>query len=125
MTEKYFGDVLASFQNGLMLDLRVRLAVDMLKAPIMQTIAGNPNHSAKSLAAFALDLSTALLELAEERELTKELPDDTGLNAGMRHHLERNARAQVFSQVVGQKLMQEESSPLDTRAPVSIVPRRQ
>ena len=27
MTEKYFGDVLASFQNGLMLDLRVRLAV--------------------------------------------------------------------------------------------------
>jgi hypothetical protein len=39
--------------------------------------------------------------------------------------LERNVRAQVYSQVAGAKIQSEEASPLDTRTPVSIVPRRQ
>jgi hypothetical protein len=124
MSEKYFGDVLQSFQNGVQLDLRVKLAVDMLKSPIMQTIAGNPNHDAASLASFALDLSTALLKVAQERELLKEMPEDNGLSGPLRHHLERNVRAQVYSQVAGAKIQSEEASPLDTRT-VSTIARRQ
>jgi hypothetical protein len=110
--EPIWGDVLQAFQNGVQLDLRVRLAVDFLKA----WPAATPEA--------ALDAATRLLDLAAERGLMKPLPEDNELSTPLRRHMERNVRAQVHSQLAGQKIQAEEASPLDTR-PISVVPRRQ
>jgi hypothetical protein len=110
MTETYFGNVLSSFENGLQLDLRVKLAVDFLKAPGLFTSACEGTiPDAKVVAAAALDLSDALLAEAAARGLVKSLPDTGEIPTTLRHHIERSVRAQVFQQVVAQRIGPEEA----------------
>lgn len=101
MTETYFGDVLGSWNNGVQLDLRVKLAIEFLKA-----------HPAQGLAAegakYALDLADALLAESTSRGLLKELPEDDELTQPMRRHIRRQMRAQIYGQVAGQKIASEE-----------------
>jgi hypothetical protein len=125
VTVTYFGDVIGSYALGVQLDLRVKLAVDFLKSPVIAEVAKNPNHSPQSLATFALDLATQLIEVAEDRGLIADMPETDGLSAPMRKHIRRQVRANVVGQVCGQQIMAEETPSIDARAPVSIVPRRQ
>jgi hypothetical protein len=125
VTQTYFGDVIGSYANGLQLDLRVKLAVDFLKSPIIAEIAKNPNHSPQSLSTFALDLATQLLEVADDRGLIAAMPDGDDLSSPMRKHIRRQVRAQVFGQVSAQQIGAEESPSINTSSPVAIVPRRQ
>jgi len=99
----YLGSVLSNFENGGQLDLRLRLAVDFIKAaPGLFTEHGiGP--------ARALDMASELLAEAERRGLLLPLPDDNGLNAPLRKHLERNVRAQIYQQAAAQRIAQEES----------------
>ena len=108
MTEIYFGDVLGSYANGVQLDLRVKLAVDFLKA------MGNglADQSPKETAAFALDLATELLSLAEERKLLAPMPESDDLSAPMRRHIRRQVRAQIVGQVAGQQIAADEAPKL-------------
>ena len=103
MTEPYWGNVLQSFENGVQLDLRVKLAVDFLKAPNMVT-----GSSAPVAAGFALDLATELLAEAERRGLMKALPEGDELNGAVRAHIRRNVRAQVYQQLQAQRIGPEE-----------------
>jgi len=96
--------VLQQFQNGVQLDLRVKLAIEFLKSPgaVWESPARAPAH-------FALELADELITQAQARGWLKPLPEDNELNTPLRRHLERHVRAQVFSQVAGQRIGQEES----------------
>lgn len=110
MTERYFGDVLGSYANGVQLDLRVKLAVDFLKSPW----AGQHVHCDEpaALATAALDLASDLMALAHERGLVAPLPDSDELSAPQRRHIRRSVRAQVVSQLAGPEIAAEESPKL-------------
>ena len=112
MTDRYFGDVLGSYANGVQLDLRVKLAVDFLKTPgprlnIMPS-------SAQQAAREALDLATELLTLAAERGLMAPLPDTDELSSPMRRHIRRQVRAQIVGQVATQEIAGEEAPKIAT-----------
>jgi hypothetical protein len=124
MTERYFGDVIGSYANGVQLDLRVKLAVDFLKSPLLQGAdAARPTQ----LAVYALDLATALLEVATERDLVQSLPDTDELSGPMRKHIRRQVRAQVVGQIAGQAIMAEEAPAVQAgpvAVPTQLPPRR-
>jgi hypothetical protein len=105
MTERYFGDVLGSYANGLQLDLRVKLAVDFLKS-MGNAIDGSIGPA--EMAGYALNLATELITESERRGLIASLPDHDELSAPMRRHIRRQVRAQIFSQVVAQEIGPEE-----------------
>lgn len=109
MRQLYFGDVIGSYANGLQLDLRVKLAVDFLKSPIIAEVAKNPNHSPQSLSIFALDLATQLLEVADERGLIADMPEDDGLSSPMRRHIRRQVRAQIVGQHAANEIAPQEA----------------
>lgn len=111
MNEPIWGDVLQAFQNGVQLDLRLRMAIDFLKAW--------PSATPEA----ALAAAERLLWLGSERGYVKPLPEDSNLTAPLRHHLERSVRAQAFSQVAGQRIAQEEQ-PKISSPPLSMVPPR-
>lgn len=118
--ERYWGDVLQSFQNGVQLDLRVKLAIEFLKSPGAMGVGTSPKEDAT----YALDLAAELLNSAHERGWTKPLPEDDGVPKAMRQHIRRSIRTQVIQQRYGQEISAEEANPL-APPPVSIVPRRQ
>lgn len=94
----YFGDVLANFATGVQLDLRVKIALDLLKS------------GAVTDATAALDTATQLLAVAAERGLVKEMPDDDDLSGPMKRHLRRSLRVQCFQQTEGPRIMAEETA---------------
>ena len=101
MTDTYFGDVLGSWNNGVQLDLRVKLAIEFLKAHPAQ-------GPATEAAGYALDLADALIAESTTRGLMKDLPEDDELTQPMRRHIRRQMRAQIYGQVAGQKIAAEE-----------------
>jgi hypothetical protein len=71
-----------SFDTGAMLDLRVRIAFDLLKSPMYEGVclkAASMEELEKQpevLARHALDTASALIALSEERDLVRPLPMD-------------------------------------------------
>jgi hypothetical protein len=106
MGETYFGDVLQQFQNGVQMDLRVRLAIEFVKAA---PAVFYPNSDGCENVSKALDMADELLSQGEARGWIKPLPEDNELNTSLRRHLERNVRAQAFSQAAGQRMAAEEA----------------
>ena len=109
MSEKltpYLGSVLTNYENGCQMDLRLKLATDFLRARTIPL--GTPPEEA---ARVALDLSTELLRLGEERGLLHPLPDNDEIDSGLRRHIRRNKRAEVFMNLITQKLLQDEAPP--------------
>jgi hypothetical protein len=99
----YFGSATQNFENGVIMDLRVKMAVDFLKTG---DFAG---MHASDAANKALDLADALLDAADARGLLLPLPDDNSLNAPLRRQLERNCRMQAFQQNAMQRIAVEEA----------------
>ena len=86
MSEKrlMFDNSLECFRSGAVLDLRVRIAVDLLThSPLL----GAEETPAK-LAEIALDTATALIDLAEERGLVEALDSPAG-QARLKAHIDR------------------------------------
>lgn len=104
----YLGDLGSSFQNGVQFDLRVKLAVEFLKAPGLTLGA-----DAAGAARFALSLADQLMSQADERGWLKPLPDDDSLNRQTRQHIKRSVRAQVYQQNVAQTIAAEEAPVLN------------
>jgi|HubBroStandDraft_3_1064219.scaffolds.fasta_scaffold03297_9 hypothetical protein len=96
--QTYFGDVLANFQTGVQLDLRVKMALDLLKAGSFTS------------AEDALNCASALITLATERGLVKDLPEDYELTQSMKQHLRRSLKVQCFQQSEGPRIMAEETA---------------
>jgi hypothetical protein len=135
-SERYWGDVLQSFGTGVQMDLRLRLALEFLKAgtfvnlgqaiaaimpnpiPVQNALGGtdmievrwNADQYPKYLVRFALDLATEVVNEGWERGLMKDLPETGELNQATKKHIERNVRAQLYQQQIGQKIMQEETN---------------
>jgi hypothetical protein len=110
---RYWGNVLSAFEGGLQLDIRARLAIEFLKGGSFGVeVASDPEQHA----AYALDCAIEFVRLVEERGLTKPLPDDDELSVPLRTQLRRNTRAQIYSQIAGQKISVEEAPKLATAA---------
>ena len=106
MVNNYFGNVLTSFENGVQLDLRVKLAVDIIKADAACFL---PSSDGRSNIGLALDMATELLAEADKRGLIKELPDTGEINQPLRRHIDRSVRAQVHQQLAAGRIGQEEA----------------
>jgi len=129
---KYPHNILEGFGNGCLMDLRVRIALDLLKAPLFANMladglpnvgkvdAGQDNGVAdpSDIAGFALDLAAELMWDAERRGWVDTLPDDDGLNRQVRLQAARTARYQVWQQLAGTRQMQDEQNRVSPVAPV-------
>jgi hypothetical protein len=116
VTETYFGDVLQSWNNGVQLDLRVKLAIEFLKSG-NTALKGDPGRDAE----YALSLADLLITKAHSEGLIKDLPEDDELTQPMRRHIRRQMRAQIYGQVAGQKIASEEQpavQPVAGRMPL-------
>jgi len=113
-----FGDPLMDYQNGVRMDLRLKLAIEFLKADTVPCSV-NTFRSARvdatvalliaERAGYALDLAGALIEQASERGWLKELPETAELSARERRHVERQVRTQLEQQLCGQRVVSEEA----------------
>lgn len=120
-TAEHFGEkryphsVLEGFGNGCLLDLRVRLAVDLLKGPLYANVVAEgvelgTEDNARDIAVHALDVATALMSIAEARGLIEPLPGDDGLDLQCRLQATRTARYGVLQQICQQRVVAEEGS---------------
>lgn len=113
---KYRGGALSSFDNGVVLDLRVKMAAEFLKGSYFGggglhhdvNLDGGPSLQ-EMHARRALDLAGALLDEAAARGLLWALPADGEVDEATRAHITFNARAQVAQQVAAQRAIEEVS----------------
>jgi hypothetical protein len=96
----YFGNVLSAFENGVQLDLRVKLAVDFLKSPSFQVKPMWEHEAAKS----ALDLADKLLAEALDRGWVRALPDTGEISALLKRHIERSVAAAAHQAQASQRV---------------------
>lgn len=106
---KYPHNVLEGFGNGALLDLRVRLAMQMLTHSPMYSSGGVPGD----IAAHALETSRQLLERAEGFGYIEPLPDlpeiDGALKDQAMRTAEYQARQQVHGNAVATKIMADDA----------------
>lgn len=115
---KYPGNLLNEFENGCSMDLRLKLAIEFLKAGIAPNYLPDGTHSTELQARAALDLSEALLAEAEKRGLVAPLPDHSDLPPNLLRQIERNIAAQVYQQMEGQRAAQNAASGIVVARPV-------
>ncbi len=101
---KYPHNALEGFSNGCIMDLRMRFAMEYLKSGAVE-----PSDTSID-AEYALDLSDALFQGAENRGWVSPLPDNGELNRALRMQARRSAKFQAAQQHEGQKAMQNETS---------------
>lgn len=117
---KYPHNVLEGFGNGALLDLRVRLAMQILThSPTLNIV--HPDRlrddesllHAREVANMVLNLANELLSQAEARGWIEPLPDlpeiDGPLKDQAMRTAEYQARQQVHGNGVAQKIMQEDA----------------
>ena len=94
------------FRSGANLDLRVRLAMDMLTHSPMFSPGKDAAGTPEETALFALDTATYLLDVAAERGLIKpfgKVADDPHLLA----HIDRQVEFQITSNKKAQRAQEE------------------
>lgn len=110
---KYPQAVLEAFGHGALLDLRVRLALDVLKTPgfVGSLVPGGDVDVPyeRRIAAYALDIVTALLDVGRDRGLVHDMPDHGEITQPLRRHIERSVRAQMYQQTAAQRIAREEA----------------
>jgi hypothetical protein len=80
---KYPQSILSAYENGCVMDMQLRIAVELLKAkPTLDPSA-------------ALDLVEALFAEAEKRDLIAELPKDGKIDEALMYHAERQVALQM------------------------------
>jgi hypothetical protein len=123
MNETYFlGDVLSEgYQNGCLLDLRLKLAIEFLKTGVVpQTLLGPLKVQVGSScqeqielppagrATYALELADQLFKGADLRGWVHALPNNSELSPQLRQHIERSANAAVAQHNAQQRAAQQE-----------------
>src|SRR5258708_3477995 len=87
---KLFDNPLDSFRNGACMDLRVRIAMDMLIHNPFFTTGGVPSE----IAMHALDIASELVYLADARGLMRSLDDPKGMEE-LKAHVRRQVEFQI------------------------------
>jgi hypothetical protein len=135
--KKYPINVLEGFANGCLLDLRVRMAADLLKSPMFSGtfnemsqafIEGAVNEHdmfrlPETTAKFALDVACELVALAESKGLLDPLPDDKEIDDVLRAQASRTAQYSVIQQLAGQKFAEDEAARVSRVGAVYDIPR--
>ena len=94
---------LDGFRNGACLDLRARVALDMLTHS--PAIAGMAEKAGpEEIALYCLDAATYLLDLATERGMVEEFTEEIGKR--LEAHVTRQAEDQVFSAKESQRVQE-------------------
>lgn len=116
---KYPSNVLTAIENGCVLDLRVKLAVQFLTGDGITALDFDTCElPAAEHAAYALDLASALLDLAESRGLVKQLPEYGELPRSVRLHIERNVRAHLEQNAAAERIGREGASAIRVASPM-------
>jgi len=100
----YHQDALSSFQQGARLDLRVRVAIQLLTSPLGAEITrqvradADAGHAVTPATTIALNAAEALLAEGAERGWVTPLPETSVLNADERLFAERQVNVQLHQQ---------------------------
>jgi len=101
----YHQDALSSFQQGARLDLRVRVAIQLLTSPIGAEIFKRYYEVLDSgvkveggLPAVALDIAEHLFDVGAKRGWVTPMPETSVLNADERLFAERQVNVQLHQQ---------------------------
>lgn len=123
---KYPHNPLEGFANGCLLDLRVRMALQILThSPMYAIVSPPPPEHSEIVATHALDVATALLALAESRGLVDPIPDDDGeLSPALRAQARRTGSFTILQQVEAQKFAQREADQVIPAAPRMVNPSK-
>jgi hypothetical protein len=108
----YPPNILEAFSAGAMMDLRVRLAV--------QILAGGSIDGAESAArnaVFALNIACSLIEEGERRGFVKPLDQHTTGMADLIDHAKRQGEAGAHQQLHGGKVLRDAQPTVGTVAP--------
>ena len=134
----YPHNVLEGFGNGCLLDLRVRIARELLASPMFSNVvtssfklfhAGELNEHdlfrlPGDVAQFALGVASELMSKAEKEGFVGEIPSDTEIGSELRDQAKRTALYQVVQQVEGGKMAADEQSRLVPGATILNHPKR-
>ena len=93
---KYYPDPIAAFNDGCLMDLRFRVAMQFCQAMI--TSAAALDTPAESIAHHALRTAESLFKQGVELGWIDDLPESSNLNAATKRHLERNVNCQMHQQ---------------------------
>lgn len=110
----YPGNVLNALQDGCVMDLRMRLAVQFIVGGMCPMPPG-PDcvlaEPARAVAVFALDVASALVDEALERRLLESMPEGE-IPSVVKNQIKRNAEAGAIQQFHGAKVMRDLQGPL-------------
>lgn len=106
----YPQDPINGFLQGCLLDLRVRLAIDFLKAPSFElSLSGMKVEDAAGL---ALRLADEILAQGAANGWVTSIPEDGEIGPALRAQAKRNAQYQVVQQMEANKAMTAEQSSI-------------
>lgn len=123
--KRYFQADIDAYQNGVNLDLRVRIALSLMNtSPMFHRAADrinavdySPNLEARKVARFALDVADALLAEATERGLTKPIGETSDIEVGTALQGERHVKYSLHQQVVQAELVKAHNAGVIPVAP--------
>lgn len=102
---KYPANPLSAIENGCLLDLRAKLAIEFLKT---SDLVADLGVTPRDAAVRTLDIAEALLEEAYTRDLVHVLPPNGEISEAVKFHIERSIRAQIYQNTAGQKIARSE-----------------
>jgi hypothetical protein len=105
VAERFYGNPMNEFVNGVMMDVRAKFAVEFLKAYLAAPHA--PVQLPRDAARYALDLADELMSEAAARGYLEPLPDGEAIPAELAKNLKLGARASIGQQVFGQEIAKE------------------
>lgn len=126
---KYPHNVLEGFGWGVLMDLRVRLAIDFMKSsPVFHGLAAHTSTAEglkvlpATIASLALHMADQILEMGRAEGLVEDLPDDAEIGNQLRLQAKRTATFNVLQQLEGNKAAQAEQGTVIPMAPGAIPP---
>jgi hypothetical protein len=115
---RYPHNPLEGFGNGANLDLRVRIALNLLQHSTRYHVQANGAMiSPADAAGDALDVAGALLEEAERRGWVAPLEEAGELSPALRAQAKRSAAFGILQQIEGSKFAQDEQARVVPMAP--------
>jgi hypothetical protein len=121
---KYPTPYLNALPDGCVMDMRVKLAMEIIKTPGYIKIFAAQNTSddetAKNASACALNIAEALYAEAERRQLVEDLPSHADLTKDELNHIRRQAAGNVIGQLHAQKVAASEQASQVMQAPAGM-----
>jgi hypothetical protein len=104
----YPGNVLNALNDGCVMDLKMRLAIEFAKA----MLASGPDESPEDVAGFAASTADFLVKLCEDNAWIEAVPEGAEIPSVVKNQVKRNAAAQAIAQFHAKKVSAELAGPL-------------